>query len=154
MMKRTSWCLGMAVLAMPAMLAVGACSSQKDAEQQKKVDELQAQLDAVKKELAANSAADAPAEAPPPAAAPAAPAPPPASKPPAAASAPASRSQSPEYVTAEQGRKAKEALEKQQAVNLQQAATNERQAATNERVQTQIEDLKSREYTIPAGTVI
>src|SRR5262245_23074001 len=151
MMKRTSWCLGMAVLAVPAMLAAGACSSQKDAEQQKKVDELQAQLDAVKKELAANSAANAPAEAPPPAAAPApAPAPPPAPKPAArpsaASSATAPKSQ--QYVTAEQGQKAKEALEKQQAVNLQQAATNERQAATNQHVQTQIEDLKSREYTI------
>ena len=138
MVKHTSLYFGLALL---ATLAGAACSSQKTAEQQKKVDELQAQLDAVKKELAANSAAAAPAEAPPAAATPAAPA-----SAPAPAPAPAVKNQPPP-VTAEQGRKAKEALEKQQALNLQQAATNER-------VQTQIEDLKSREYTIPSGTVI
>jgi len=65
---------------------------------------------------------------------------------------------SPKYVTAEQGEKAvdqyaadktkvKDAFEQQQAVNQEQARTNDQ-------VQQQIEELKPREYTIPAGTVI
>jgi hypothetical protein len=134
------------------LLGGAACSSQRSSDQ-KKVDELQAQLDDVKKQLAARD------EAPPPAASPAAAeqpptkppaasskaAAPPVSKPVAPAAAPEAPKAPPQY---DQDRaRVKGALEQQQSVNQQQAQTNQQ-------VQTQIEDLKSREYTMPAGMVI
>jgi hypothetical protein len=156
MTKHATWRAGSALA---ILLVVVGCKSQSpaDQQQQQKVDQLQAQLDEMKKQLAEKDAAPAePAPAPPTAE-------PQASRPapkPAAAAGPSSAAppKAPEYVTAEQGQKAaaqyqedkakvREAAERQQALNLQQAATNSQ-------VQTQIEDLKSKEYTIPAGTVI
>jgi hypothetical protein len=145
-----------------AVVAGAACKSQQSAEQQKKVEELQAQLDDAKKELAAKEeqakAAEAPpAEpVPPPAAAPAPQpaAPKAAGKPVAKAKAgakPAAPEAKPQYLTAEQGQQAKEqyAQDKEKV----KGAFAE-QAQTNEQVQQQIEELKPRELTLPAGTVI
>jgi hypothetical protein len=162
-------------LAAATLLAGVACRSEQSAEQQK-VAELQAQLDETKKQLAAKEAQEAAAQTPaapatpaaepaaPPEAQPLAPAPPPAaaeaprSRAKPRSSSPAPAGESSEYVTTEQGKKAseqyaedkakvKDALEQQQTVNQDQARTNEQ-------VQQQIEELKPREYTIPAGTVI
>ena len=159
MRKHGSW---IAVSLVLAVVGGAACKSQESAEQQKKVDELQAQLDDAKKQLAAKEeqakAAEAPpAEpVPPPAAAPAPqPAAPkaagkPAAKPKAGAK-PAAPEAKPQYLTAEQGQQAKEqyAQDKEKV----KGALAE-QAQTNEQVQQQIEELKPRELTLPAGTVI
>jgi hypothetical protein len=144
------------------MVGGAACRSQESAEQQKKVDELQAQLDDAKKQLEAKEEQAKAAEAPPaePVPAPAAaPAPQPAApkaagKPAAKAKAgakPAAPEAKPQYLTAEQGQQAKEqyAQDKEKV----KGAFAE-QAQTNEQVQQQIEELKPRELTLPAGTVI
>src|SRR3954453_15887184 len=110
--NHASWIVVVAAVA--ALGGVG-CKSQKAAEDQKKVDELQAQLDDANKQLAAKEQQPAPAEPPP-----AEPPPPPAaqSEAPKTANPAAARSgaakpaaagdKTPEYVTAEQGQKAKE----------------------------------------------
>jgi hypothetical protein len=153
----------MAVMAILAALGGAACSSQKSADQQK-VQELQAQLDQTKKELAAKqeqaaAAETTPAEpqpaAPPPAEAPpaVAPAKPQAAKP-AGAKKAAAKPATPaaqQYVTAEQGAKASEQYAQDKA---KVKGAFEEQAQTNDQVQQQIHELKSRDYTIPAGTVI
>jgi hypothetical protein len=155
--KHGSW---IAVSLVLAVVGGAACKSQESAEQQKKVDELQAQLDDAKKQLAAKEEQAKAAEAPPaepqppPAAAPAPqPAAPKAAAKPAAkgGSKPAAPEAKPEYLTAEQGQKAKEqyAQDKEKV----KGAFAE-QAQTNEQVQQQIEELKPRELTLPAGTVI
>jgi len=149
------------VAAVAALGGVG-CRSQKAAEEQKKVDELQAQLDEANKQLAAKEQQPAPAETPP-----AEPPPPPparaqgdapksgAKKPVAArsgaANPAAADNKKPEYVTAEQGEKVKEQYAEDKA-KVKGAFAE--QAQTNQQVQTQIEELKSHEYTLPVGTVI
>jgi len=156
----------MVVLATLAALGGAACSSQKSADQQK-VQELQAQLDQTKKELAAKqeqakTAETTPAEpqpaAPPPAEAPpaAAPAKPQATKPAGAKSAAAKPAKpatpaGEQYVTAEQGKKASEQYAQDKA---KVKGAFEEQAQTNDQVQQQIHELKSLDYTIPAGTMI
>jgi hypothetical protein len=150
-----------AAAALAVLLIAAGCRSQSqaDQQQQQKVDQLQAQLDEMKKQLAdKEAAASEPASAPAPAAAPQPPHPAASKGEPPTRTEAAPAAKQPEYVTAEPSQKAaahyqedqakaREAIERQQAVNLQQAATNSQ-------VQTQIEDLKSKEYTIPAGTVI
>jgi hypothetical protein len=157
-------------VALAALVGGAACRSQKSADD-KKVEELQAQLDEAKKQLAEKDAQAAPAQPAAPEAQPAIPqaqpAPPPA--PPAAAAgpsqapkakpkAPPAAAAPPNYVTAEQGQQAKEqyAQDKVKVKDAfeQQQAVNQDQARTNDQVQQQIEELKPREYTIPAGTVI
>ena len=141
------------------IVLVGAgCTSRSSTDEQKKVEELQAQLDDVKKQLAAKGEGEAAAPAQP--AAPAV-----SAERPATAASGAGRQAPkaqppgpPGYVTTEQGQnaatqysqdkaKVKGALEEQTAINQQQASTNQQ-------VQGQIEELKPREYTIPSGTVI
>jgi len=143
-----------------AIIGSVACRSQESAEQQKKVDELQAQLDDAKKQLEAKEeqakAAEAPpAEpVPPPAAAPAPqPAAPKAAQKPAAKTGakPAAPGAKPQYVTAEQGQQAKEQYA-QDKTKVKDAFAEQEQ--TNQQVQQQIEELKPREFTLPAGTVI
>jgi hypothetical protein len=155
--KHGSW---IAVALVLAVVGGAACKSQESAEQQKKVDELQAQLDDAKKQLAAKEeqakAAEAPpAEpVPPPAAAPAPqPAAPKATNKPAAKAGakPAAPEAKPQYLTAEQGQQAKEQYSQDKA-KVKEAFAE--QAQTNEQVQKQIEELKPREFTLPAGTVI
>jgi len=154
-------------LAVIAMVTLGgvACKSQKSAEEQKKIDELQSQLDDAKKQLAAKEEAAKAAEPPPaaPESAPQAPPPPPPSSNAAAASKPsagkpAPGAAKPNYVTAEQGQKAADQYsqdkEKVKGAFAEQQAVNEKQADTNQQVQAQIEEMKPREFTIPAGTVI
>ncbi len=148
----------MVAIGILAALGGAACSSKKSAEQQK-VEELQAQLDQTKKELAAKEeqakaaettpAEPQPAEAPPAAA----PAKPKATKPAGTKSAAAKPGTpaSQEYVTAEQGKKASEQYAQDKA---KVKGAFEEQAQTNQQVQQQIHELKSRDYTIPAGTVI
>ena len=53
-------------------------------------------------------------------------------------------------MTAEQGKKASEQYAQDKA---KVKGTFEEQAQTNQQVQQQIHELKSRDYTIPAGTV-
>jgi hypothetical protein len=157
--KHGSW---IAVSLVLAVVGGAACKSQESAEQQKKVDELQAQLDDAKKQLAAKEEQAKAAEAPP-----AEPVPPPAAAPapqpaatkaagkpaakPKAGAKPAAPEAKPQYLTAEQGQQAKEqyAQDKEKV----KGAFAE-QAQTNEQVQQQIEELKPRELTLPAGTVI
>jgi hypothetical protein len=155
--KHGSW---IAVALVLAVVGGAACKSQESAEQQKKVDELQAQLDDAKKQLAAKEeqakAAEAPpAEpVPPPAAAPAPqPAAPKATNKPAAKAGakPAAPEAKPQYLTAEQGQQAKEQYSQDKA-KVKEAFAE--QSQTNEQVQKQIEELKPREFTLPAGTVI
>jgi hypothetical protein len=152
-----SWIVVSVVL---AMVGGAGCRSQESAEQQKKVDELQAQLDDAKKQLAANEEQAKPAEAPP-----AEPVPPPAAAPapqpaaPKAAAKPAAKGGAkpkapeakPQYVTAEQGQQAKEQYA-QDKTKVKDAFAQQEQ--TNQQVQQQIEELKPRELTLPAGTVI
>jgi hypothetical protein len=153
-------------LGMAALLGGTACRSQKSAED-KKVEELQAQLDEAKKQLAEKNAQAAPTE---PARPEAQPQPTPAPQPPSAVAAqplapaksktvPATgATASPKYVTKEQGQEASEQYAEDKAkvkdAFSEQQAVNEEQARTNEQVKQQIEELKPREYTIPAGTVI
>jgi uncharacterized membrane-anchored protein YhcB (DUF1043 family) len=141
--KHGSW---IAVSLVLAVVAGAACKSQQSAEQQKKVEELQAQLDDAKKELAAKEEQAKAAEAPP-----AEPVPPPAAAPAPPPAAPKAPEAKPQYLTAEQGQQAKEqyAQDKEKV----KGAFAE-QAQTNEQVQQQIEELKPRELTLPAGTVI
>jgi hypothetical protein len=167
--KHGSW---IAVLLVLAVIGGAACKSQQSAEQQKKVDELQAQLEDAKKELAAKEEQAKAAESPPPPApepapAPVAPAkndtPKSAKKSKAAAGAAAAGAaagtaagaaagaKSPDYLTTEQAAQAKE----QYAQDKEKVkGAFEQQAQTNEQVQKQIEELKPREFTLPAGTVI
>jgi hypothetical protein len=157
-------------VAIAALVGGAACRAQKSAED-KKVEELQAQLDEAKKQLAEKEAQAAPAQPAAPEAQPAtpqaqpAPAPAPAAAKPAPSQAskgkpkaPPAAAAAPDYVTAEQGQQAKEQYaqdkEKVKGAFEQQQAVNQEQARTNEQVQQQIEELKPREYTIPAGTVI
>jgi len=167
--NHASWIVVVAAL---AALGGVACKSQKAAEDQKKVDELQAQLDDANKQLAAKEQQPAPAETPraepppPPAAAkseaPKSGAAKPAAGRSGAAKPAAAGDKTPEYLTAEQGQKAKEqyAHDKDKA---REEYTQDKekvkgafaeQTQTNQQVQTQIEELKSREYTLPVGTVI
>jgi hypothetical protein len=155
--KHESWVALSLVL---AMIGSAGCRSQESAEQQKKVEELQAQLDDAKKELAAKEEQAKAAETPP-----AEPQPPPAAAPapqpaaPKAAARPAAKGGAkpkapeakPQYVTAEQGQQAKEQYA-QDKTKVKDAFAQQEQ--TNEQVQQQIEELKPRELTLPAGTVI
>jgi hypothetical protein len=141
-----------------AVAAVG-CGSKSDDAKDKKIAELEQQLQASK---AAEAQKPAEATTPPPEAAPA-PAPAPGQTPAAAAAKPAPAKTAPKPkppagVTAEQYEKdrakVKGFADAQRDVNAQQAAANAQQAATNTKVQQQIEDLKPIEVTLPEGTVI
>jgi hypothetical protein len=153
-------------LGLVALLSSAACRAQQSAED-KKVEELQAQLDEAKKQLAEKNAQAAPTE---PARPEAQPQPTPAPQPPSAVAAqplapakskavPATgATASPKYVTKEQAQEASEQYAEDKAkvkdAFSEQQSVNEEQARTNEQVKQQIEELKPREYTIPAGTVI
>lgn len=130
-------------LVLIAVLIAGCTSQPKE---DPRVAELQKELETAKQELAAKGeaapAATAPAETR--AAAPqAAPAPPPA---PAAPAAPA-----PAMQTAEQASKDRRATE--QALAEQRSAT-ERQADENAKLRRELDAMKPREFTLPAGTPI
>lgn len=130
-------------LVLIAVLIAGCTSQPKE---DPRVAELQKELETAKQELAAKGeaapAATAPAETR--AAAPqAAPAPPPA---PAAPAPPA-----PAMQTAEQASKDRRATE--QALAEQRSAT-ERQADENAKLRRELDAMKPREFTLPAGTPI
>ncbi len=149
-MRFPAWRFG---LLLGVFLAGAGCSSKSSTDEQKKVDELQAQLDDVKKQLAAK---DEQAATPQPASAAK-----PAERPATTRSSnrsQAPRAQPPNTVTTDQAQNASEqdspdkarvrgAIEEQNTINQQQASTNQQ-------VQGQIEELKPREYTIPSGTII
>jgi hypothetical protein len=156
-----------AVVITVAVLGGVACNSQNAADEQKKIDELQAQLDDAKQQLAAKQP-ESPAAAPP-ATTPAAVEPPAA--PAGQATAPgtgtpksgASAAKSPRRAAAlpdppaaaQHGQEQANALAEQQANALaEQRRLNESQAQTNAQLQRQLEEMKPVEYTIPAGTVI
>lgn len=139
---------------------VAGCSS-KTSETDERVAKLEQQLAETQKQLAAvktttEAAPTRPAEQP----APARPAtaPRPKSTKPAAPKAPAGKPESQKYLTIERANQASEqyAKDKTAAQELveQQRAVNAQQAETNVKVQQQVEQLKPREYTLPAGTVI
>jgi len=149
------------VLVAASVIAVG-CSS-KTSETDERVARLEQQLAETQKQLAEKNPAAEASPAPTadaPIAAPAAP-PASASRPkPAAATPrpPAGKPESQKYVTAERGQQAAEqyAKDKTAAQQLveQQRAVNAQQAETNAQVQQQVEELKPREFTLPAGTPI
>jgi hypothetical protein len=137
-----------------AVLGGVACRSQKPSDDQKKVDELQAQLDDARQQLAAQEAAKQEAakqEPAPPAEAAAADA-----APPAAAGAPnASRNRSIKPgVPARLPAKGSAPDTSKEALAEQQRGVNDQQQQTNAQLQRQIDEMKPVEYTIPAGTVI
>jgi hypothetical protein len=157
-----------------AVLAGGACTSQKAADEQKATDEqkkieaLQAQLDAAKQQLAAKEAEPQAAQTPP--AAPAAVEPQAAPvrqatgarsgarKSGASAATSPARAAAPvpdQPAATQPGQDQGNALTEQQANALaEQRRLNESQAETNAQLQRQLEEMKPVEYTIPAGTVI
>jgi hypothetical protein len=142
-----------------AVLGGAACTSQKAADEQKRIDELQAQLDDAKQQLAAKQAepqadqppATAPAAVDPPAAPATQPTAPRTGTPKSAASAAKSPRRAAAVpdppAAAQQGQEQANALAEQRRLN-------ESQAETNVQLQRQLEEMKPVEYTIPAGTVI
>jgi hypothetical protein len=148
---------GAIVLVAATALVIG-CSS-KTSETDERVAKLEQQLAETQKQLAAEKptteTAPAPqAQAPAPASAPAAAPRPKSSAPPA----PTGKPESQKYVTTERADQAAEQYQKdktaaQQLVE-QQKAVNAQQAETNAQVQQQVEQLKPREYTLAAGTVV
>jgi hypothetical protein len=142
-----------------AVLGGPACKSQKTAEDQKKVEELQAQLDDAKQQLAAKEAEAQAAQPPAPAPAAAEPAPAPAAQPPASRKTGAAKggaSAAKSLAPAAPAQSEAPDLQAQERAKLveQQRRVNESQAQTNQQVQRQIEEMKPVEYTIAAGTVI
>lgn len=142
-----------------AFLAIAAACAQP-AQEDPRVAELQKELEAAKQELAAKApesgtaaptveaepqpaarVADAPAPAPSAAFAPAAPSAPPAAS---AASEQANRDR----------RATEEALADQKAGLAEQQAATARQAEANAQLRRELDDLKPREFTLPAGTSI
>ena len=152
-------CRTLAVV-LTAVLAA-ACSSDKgDADA--RVAELEKQLAETQKKLADNATPATDTSLPAPAAQPATPAPAPA----ASASAPAPQSAKPSAsannkpsasaaATAQAQKEAAELQAKREEAQRQldeQKALNERQAETNAKLQQDLERMKPREYTLPAGT--
>src|SRR4051812_17208735 len=159
-----------------AMLGGAACKTQKSADEQKKIDDLQSQLNDAKQQLAAKQAESQVAQ--PPAPAPVAVEPPPAPRgqgtaartgtPKAGAAAaqsagrvaavphqPPTTRHEPEQGNAPTGQQTDaEHQQKANALAEEQRRVNENQEQTNAQVQRQIEEMKPVEYTIPAGTVI
>ena len=126
-----------------AVFAAG-CNQQKE---DPRVAELQKELDAVKKQVEAGK--------------PGAPA---AAEPQAAAAAPstpqqAARGAAPQNATGDQGSRDRAATEKaladqKTALTAQQNAAAAKQANENERLRREIEQMKPREFRLPAGTII
>jgi hypothetical protein len=150
---------GAMILVSAVIFAVG-CSS-KSSETDERVARLEQQLAETQKELAASKPAPEGAPDLQPVAPPVAPRPAPAAtapKKPAAVPTPAGPPESQKYVTTERAQQAAEqyAKDKSAAQQLveQQKAVNAQQVETNAQVQQQVEQLKPREYTLPAGTPI
>jgi Skp family chaperone for outer membrane proteins len=143
-----------------ALLFAAACGSQPS-EADRRVAELESKLESTQKQLEtqqldsqkqAEAARQATAAEP-------APAPTSGTTPPAAAKKPASASKSASQSAA--SAEAKKLVDAQKDVNAQQRALNEKQrdvnaqqADTNAKLQQQVDQLKPREYVLPAGTVI
>jgi hypothetical protein len=138
-----------------AAAVASACSSQKS-DADARVAELEKQLADSQKQLA--DAKD-PAQSSPsqsttaqPSAAPASPGGTPAARPrPAGPPRPTSPPESQKYLTSEEAAKTQQETQRQLE---QQQAINTQQSEANARLQEQVEALKPREYTLPAGTVI
>jgi hypothetical protein len=142
------------ILVASTVVAVG-CSS-KTSETDERVARLEQQLAETQKQLAEKTPTEAPPQpAPAPAAAPATVS---KQKSPAAPRPPTGKPESQKYVTAERGQQAAEqyAKDKTAAQQLveQQRAVNAQQSEANAQVQQQVEQLKPREFTLPAGTPI
>jgi hypothetical protein len=144
------------------IIAVGvlggvACKSQQPSDEQKKIDELQAQLDDAKQQLAAKQE-----EPQPPAAETAevaeqgAPAPAQGAQGVAPRAGATRDGRSPGRAAADKPRAADDLHARDQAGDLtqQRRGPGESQPQTSDRVQPQIESREPIEYTIPAGTVI
>jgi type IV secretory pathway VirB10-like protein len=150
-----------AIALVAATGVVVGCSS-KRSETDERVARLEQQLAETQKELAASKPAPEGAPDLQPIAPPAAPRPAPAAaapkKPASAPTPPASPPDSQKYVTTERGQQAAEQYAKDktaaQQIVEQQQAVNAQQTETNAQVQQQLEQLKPREYTLPAGTPI
>ena len=157
----TNRCRTLAMVLTAALAA--ACSSER-ADTDPRVAELEKQLAETQQKLAENAQ---PSQAPPPAAASAAaqraaaPAPASSARPPQTAKPAASTATGKSAASAAATAQAqKEAAEQQardaeaQRLIEEQKALNARQAETNAQLQKELERLKPRDYTVPAGTVV
>jgi hypothetical protein len=145
------WCRSTTLVLAAAIAA--ACGSQETgtdarlAELEKQLADTQKQLAEAAPQPPATPVEQSPAPAPA-----AAPAPKPAAKPAAGAPAkPTSPPESQKYATASQAAKTDAEI---QRLAEQQRGVNAKQAETNVRLQQQVEELKPREITLPAGTII
>lgn len=140
-----------------AVLGGAACTSQKSADEQKRVDELQAQLDDAKQQLAAKEESKSVDPAATEAAAPGGTAVAPGARvaAPRTGAAPgrARGAAVPAHTAAAQGPATADSDAQRQASAAEERRLNETQAQAD-RVQQQIAELTPIEYTIPAGTVI